>query len=69
MEGYDDVRFGDAVALAQIDAREYPQSGFSGREGGRAEGGREAREDVCTESAREREGGRSDETKGAGALT
>jgi hypothetical protein len=53
VEGYDQIRLGDAVALEQIDAREYPQSGFSGR-------GAEAREDedICTERGR---GGRSEE--------
>jgi hypothetical protein len=37
VEGYDQIRLGDAVALEQIDAREYPQSGFFG-EGGRRRG-------------------------------
>jgi hypothetical protein len=54
VEGYDQIRLGDAVALEQIDAREYPQSGFFG-EGGGGEGGRGY---ICTERGR---GGRSEE--------
>ncbi len=67
VEGYDQIRLGDAVALEQIDAREYPQSGFSGREAREA---REAREDEdIMYGAREAEGGAKKNEGGGGGGT
>ena len=61
VEGYDQIRLGNAVALEQIDAREYPQSGFSGRE---------AREDEdIMYGAREAEGGAKKNEGGGGGGT